>query len=84
MVKNFIERHPEDVAIDRGHAFGSPVFGMFGNGAVESCNFDDGAFKQAARELVNIQREIAPLQEGLQDVGRGVLADLPLKKHLEG
>lgn len=84
MVKYFMEGHPENVAVDCGHTLCSPVLGMLGNGAVESWNFEDRPFKQAARKLVNVWREIAPLQESLHNVGRSVLTDLPLKKHLEG
>src|SRR5579863_9079143 len=82
-MEEFVERHAQDVAVNRGHAFHFPMLGASREGAVERFDLPNRAFEQGARKCLDISVELLRSKKRLEDVFGSVSAQLPLIHHLE-
>src|SRR5579863_881596 len=83
-MEEFVERHAQDVAVNRGHAFHFPMLGASREGAVERFDLPNRALEQGARKCLDISVELLRSKKRFEDVFGSVSTQLPLIHHLEG
>lgn len=83
-MKQFEERHPQNVAINGRHALHAPMLGMLPQQSIQRFTLLRCSFEEQTGEGFNFR--IKPLigKKGLEDVLRAVSSKIPLEEHLQG
>jgi len=82
MVEKLEECEAQHVAVNRRHAFDAPILRVLAQHGVEGRDVFHCPLEEAAGENYRRRTGLLRVKKRSDNVGGGMLADLPLEKHL--